>query len=241
MMNADISIENIMVPVGTSELIGGLTSEDRRGTLVDWNLSFTADGASSNRAFRSGTIAFMARALLEDEPIARRTLAHDMESFFLVIIWIATLDYEDEAAFHATPLAATLLDRKKTALDIVYAKSAWFDTKRGFRKQILEHFQPFYLQDSMFMNCLSNLRRNLFTDDDSDPASNPDPGSEGAEDSDLMKEGLFRRCMKEIDNYLGEKKGCDEMQWIDFHAPVARARASGSCGQERNKDRIMPC
>jgi hypothetical protein len=29
-----------------------------------------------------------------------------------------------------------------------------------------------------------------------------------------MKEGLFRQCMKEIDDYLGETKGCDEMEQI---------------------------
>ena len=33
-----------------------------------------------------------------------------------------------------------------------------------------------------------------------------------------MKEGLFRMCMKEIDDYLHETKGCYEMQWIDFNA-----------------------
>ena len=47
----------------------------------------------------------MAPVLLEDKQIPRRTLGHDMESFFAVIIWIATLNYADEAAFQAKPLA----------------------------------------------------------------------------------------------------------------------------------------
>ena len=34
-------------------------------------------------------------------------------------------------------------------------------------------------------------------------------------DADLMKEDVFRMCMKEMDDYLNETKGCDEMQWID--------------------------
>ena len=34
------------------------------------------------------------------------------------------------------------------------------------------------------------------------------------EDADPMKEGLFRQCMKEIDDYLGETTGCDEMEQI---------------------------
>ena len=34
-------------------------------------------------------------------------------------------------------------------------------------------------------------------------------------DADPMKEGLFRQCMKEIDDYLRETKGCHEMHSID--------------------------
>ena len=44
----DISIENIMVPVEGTKLTGGLTYERRRGTLIDWNLCFTADGTASD-------------------------------------------------------------------------------------------------------------------------------------------------------------------------------------------------
>ena len=230
MMNADISIENIMVPVGTSELIGGLTSEDRRGTLVDWNLSFTADGASSNRAFRSGTIAFMARALLEDEPIARRTLAHDMESFFLVIIWIATLDYENEAAFQAKPLAVILLDRNKAPIDIMFAKSTWFGKQKSFREWIIDYFEPIYREDRRFVACLSKLRRILYPDDDPDEDGNDSE----TERADPMKEGLFRMCMEEIDDYLHEQKGVEEMEWIDSHASASRTHDSESLGQEGN-------
>src|SRR2546430_16677465 len=97
----DISIENILVPMDGCVLTGGLTDKDRSGTLIDWNLCFNARGESSNRTFRSGTPAFMAPVLLDDKPIPRRTLAYDMESFFAVIIWIASLDYADEAAFRA--------------------------------------------------------------------------------------------------------------------------------------------
>src|SRR5204862_723635 len=135
----------------------------------------------------------MSRVLVEDEQIPRRTLVHDMESFFSVIIWIATLDYENEAAFHATPLAVTLLDRKKTPLDIVQAKMAWFDTQNGFRKMVIGHFQPFYREDNRFITCLSELRRILY------PDNYLDNDSKGTGNADLMKEGIFRMCMKEID------------------------------------------
>jgi hypothetical protein len=204
----DISIENILVPVEGSVLTGGLTYTDRRGTLIDWNLCFNAHGKSSNRVFKSGTPAFMAPVLLEDEPIPRRTLGHDMESFFAVIIWIATLDYVDEVAFQAKPLAIVMLDKKKTPMDIVNAKGNWFEKAKKFRKMIVEHFQPLYHEDG-FITCLSNLRQILYGDDDD---------SEEMGSVDLMKEDLFRMCMKEMDDYLNEKKGVDEMQWIDSQA-----------------------
>ena len=127
-----------------SVLTGGLTYEDRRGTVVDWNLSFTADGTSSSISFRSGTPAFMAPILLEDEPIARRTLGHDMESFFAVKIWIASLDYENEAAFQAKPLASILLDKKKAPVDIINAKYNWFGKPGNFREWIVDYFEPLY-------------------------------------------------------------------------------------------------
>jgi hypothetical protein len=49
-----------------------------------------------------------------------------------------------------------------------------------------------------------------------------------------MKEGLFRMCMKEIDDYLHETKGCDEMQWIDSHRSRAR-QTPESLGLEGNR------
>ena len=111
-----------MIPIGGCVLTGGLTYKDRGGTLIDWNLCFNARGESSTRAFTSGTPAFMAPVLLQDKQIPRRNLGHDMESFFAVIIWIATLDYDDEAVFLAKPLAKplamTMLDKKKTPMDI---------------------------------------------------------------------------------------------------------------------------
>ena len=57
--------------------------------------------------------------LLEDQQIPRRTLGHDMESFFAVIIWIITLNNDEEVAFQTKPLAIMLLDKRKTPIDIV--------------------------------------------------------------------------------------------------------------------------
>jgi hypothetical protein len=210
-------------------LTEGLTDEDRSGTLIDWNLCFNANGESSNRVFKSGTPAFMSPALLEDEPIPRRTLGHDMESFFAVIIWIATLDYRDEAAFLAKPLAITMLD-KKTPMDIVHAKESWFKSPETFRKRIIDYFEPVYLKDKEFLKCLFELREILYPDEKFDFNAYLYGGldkNNNKEDADPMKEGLFRQCMKEIDDYLRETKGCYEMQWIDSnslaqHTPEGR-------------------
>ena len=211
-------------------LTGGLTYEDRSGTLIDWNLCFNARGESSNRAFRSGTPAFMAPVLLEDDPIPRRTLGHDMESFFAVIIWIASFNYEDEAAFQAKPLARTLLNKKKDPTDIANAKEKWFKNVENFRKRITDFFEPVYRENMGFLKCLFMLREILYPDTkkvDLNAYLLDKNYNKVTEDADPMKEGLFRQCMKEIDDYLGETKGCYEMSWIDSnslaqHTPEGR-------------------
>jgi hypothetical protein len=169
----------------------------------------------------------MAPILLGDKPIARRTLGHDMESFFAVIIWIATLDYSNEAAFRAKPLAVTLLNKEMPSIGIVHAKKAWFKTSQSeFRNEIVNHFEPYYRIDSEFITCLSKLRRILYLEVDEDDSNNEvkksDSNSEAMESADPMKEGLFRACMKEIDDYLRDTKGSDEMKWIDAQAIILR-------------------
>jgi hypothetical protein len=154
-----------------------------------------------------------------------------MESFFAVIIWIATLDYFNEAAFQAKPLAMTMLDKRKAPMDIVNAKGNWFKDRESFREWITDHFEPPYRKDKGFRKCLAKLRKILYPvrqeddldeeDDDLDKNDN-----KVTEDADPMKEGLFRQCMKEIDDYLGETKGCDEMEQIG-----GRRAAEGTDGK----------
>ena len=217
-------------------LTGGLTHKDRRGTLIDWNLCFNARGESSNRVFRSGTPAFMAPVLLEDKQIPRRTLGHDMESFFAVIIWIATLVYDDEAAFLAKPLAMTVLDKKKTPMDIVHAKAYWFNHPEHFYESITEHFDHPYREDRGFRKCLAKLRKILYPvprEDDLDLDDDLDKNdNKVTEDADPMKKGLFRQCMKQIDDYLHETKGCDQMEWIDLNS-LAQHTPEGRCLESR--------
>jgi hypothetical protein len=211
-----------LVPQEGCVLTGDLTYEDRSGTIIDWNLCFNADGTSSNRPFRSGTPAFMAPVLLKEEPISRRTLGHDMESLFAAILWIATLDYHNEASFQEKPLAKMMLDKNDPKV-IVYAKGYWFQNSAQFLRSIIHHFEAPYLEDVRFLTYLDRLRDILYPDEQIDLSAHLARRSRGLDkndnketgDSDPMKEDLFRQCMKEIDDYLNETKGCDEMQWID--------------------------
>jgi len=206
-----------------SKLTGDLTCEHRRGTLIDWNLCFTADGTSSSRSFRSGTPAFMAQDILMDRKLPRRTLGHDMESFFAVIIWIASLDFESEKAFLRKPLAELLLDNTKSPKDIYFTRVAWFQLEDMFQEFVIDHFQPVYQRSNQFITCISGLRQILHASGrlDSRKTGNTDP-----------EEELFRECMETIDDYLGETKGCDEMKEIDSQAQSSRTQRPESVEQE---------
>ncbi|KIX01406.1 uncharacterized protein Z518_09132 [Rhinocladiella mackenziei CBS 650.93] len=239
-IHGDISIENILVLIEGCVLTGGLTCEDRCGTLIDWNLCFNAHGASSNRAFESGTPAFMAPVLLNDKQIPRRTLGHDMESFFAVIIWIATFNFLNEAAFRAKPLAVVMLDNKKTPMDIVNAKGNWFKRREDFMEWVTDYFERPYREDMEFLTCVLKLREILYPSDTSDFNTflfNRLKGKDNkaTKDADPMKETLFRECMKEIDDYLQETKGCDEMRWIDSNA-LARHTPESLMPEENRVD-----
>jgi hypothetical protein len=82
-----------------------------------------------------------------------------------------------------------------------------------------------------FRKCLAKLRKILYPvrqEDDFDLDDDLDKNdNKVTEDADPMKEGLFRQCMKEIDDYLDETNGYDEMGWIDLnslaqHTPKGR-------------------
>jgi hypothetical protein len=172
----------------------------------------------------------MAPVLLAEEPIPRRTLGHDMESFFAVILWVATLDYHNEARFQEKPLAKMTLD-KVNPVHIINAKENWFSTPAKFLHSIIRHFEAPYLKDVRFPKCLDRLRSILYPGEEVDLSAQLSRLSHGLDtndnietgDTDPMKENLFRQCMKEIDDYLGDTKGCDEMKWINSHAPAPHA------------------
>ncbi|KIX02134.1 uncharacterized protein Z518_08073 [Rhinocladiella mackenziei CBS 650.93] len=161
-LHGDISIENIMVPVKETQLTGGLTHKTLRGTLIDWNLCFTTDGRASSRNIRSGTVAFMAPRLLLDKPVARRTLGHDMESFFAVMLWVASLDYDDEIAFQNKPLVELMIDTKSPTKLIAGTKLLLFSNPDTFDESIIDHLEEPYREDDDFIDCIWDLQTILY-------------------------------------------------------------------------------
>ena len=90
-----------------------------------------------------------------------------------------------------------------------------------------------------FRKCLAKLRKILYPvrqeddlDDDDDLDKND---NKVTEDADPMKEDLFRQCMKEIDDYLGETKGCYEMEQIGRRRAAEGTDGRGA-GMEREED-----
>jgi hypothetical protein len=176
-----------------------------------------------------------------------------MESFFAVIVWIATYDHKDEQAFQAKPLATVLLDNRKSAMDIVHAKELWFCMDTKFKANIMNHFKRAYRRDREFLRCLNKLRKILYPvgeleEDDllsldeisneeesgneeesnskeesssKEESKNEESKNEETGNTDPMKEGLFRKCMEEIDKYLEENKGITEINWINSHTAAS--------------------
>ena len=195
-----------MVPTELTFLTGGLTYKDRKGTLIDWNLAFTADGASSGRSFHSGTPAFMSIPLLKGKPVARRDLSHDMESFFAVILWVATLDYDDLKVWKDKPMVDYFVGEVKTsARHIAATKSGWFGNQENFQEWITDHFNPDF-DEVDFLTCLSKLRHILYDRDGIEINSH---------ETDPNKERVFRACMEVMDNFVGDGKGITEINSID--------------------------
>jgi hypothetical protein len=111
---------------------------------------------------------------------------------------------------------------KKDPTDIVNAKGNWFQNSAQFLRSIIRHFEPPYLEDVRFLTSLDKLRDILYPGEKIDLGAHLAHLSRGLDENDNKetgdtdpKEDLFRQCMKEIDDYLNETKGCDEMQLIN--------------------------
>jgi serine/threonine protein kinase len=78
-LHRDVSLWNILIDE---------SSRPECGFLIDLDLAIRQDRTSTSGAsHRNGTPDFMATGLLHGQP---HTYRHDLESFFFVLIWIAT-------------------------------------------------------------------------------------------------------------------------------------------------------
>jgi hypothetical protein len=215
----DISVNNILVPLDTSKLMGSCT--DRAATLVDWDLCFAADGRASSRSLKSGTPIFMSPRLLYDEPLTRRTLAHDAESFFAVTIWIASYVFRNEKEFRQKPLAADEVIHA-TPYEKGQIKWTWFSDPKRFASEIIEHLERPFRQDLEFCALLLDLRALLYPrasmSEIKEKILRGETVRANEEEDGDMKEDVVRRYMQLIDEYLKNDEGCRELSAIDERA-----------------------
>lgn len=69
-------------------------------------------------------------------------MGHDLESFFAVIVWMASYA-EDEETYLAKPLVQGLLWPKDSALDyFFFAKDSLCGRRATFERYVVGHFEP---------------------------------------------------------------------------------------------------
>ena len=188
-----------MATISTTQLTG-LSSDPccpRKGTIIDWNLSYKASGLPTTRQFRSGTPAFMAVDLLDPNTnVQQRTLKHDLESFFAVILYM-TLSH-DNPKWHQSSFARAF-DTSKDFQDIYFIKATILYRKAQFKKDCLDRISTQLPGGSAMKMLLEDMRSMLYPEHAE--------GSSG--------EGLFREMMDIVDRYLGDDYGRKSLLEID--------------------------
>lgn len=150
---------------------------------------------------------------------------------------VPSLDYDDEIAFQAKPLASVLLNTEKDPMDIVNAKRSWFKDPEEFKKSIIWYFEPDYWYDTDFLICLARLRKILYSTEGYNEVENlinlrNNDKAKEKEDPDPMKEDLFRKCMEAIDDYLKDgEKGRKEIEQINSLASASHSQTSEIVGE----------
>jgi hypothetical protein len=96
-LHRDVSFANILLgPTWNSDDWEKDVDTECAGILNDWDMA--KDGSKeATGAGRTGTYPFIAVALLQNQD-KRHTVSHDLESFFYVLIWIATLYDTNDAS-----------------------------------------------------------------------------------------------------------------------------------------------
>lgn len=190
-----------MATTSTTELTGPLSDTNRpKGTIIDWNLSYKASGLSTSRQVRSGTPAFMALSLLDpDVNVQQRTLKHDLESFFAVILYM-TLSHKNAKWQKST--FARAFDMSKDFEDIYTIKSSMLLVNFQFKKACLNYIDTQILGGGDIKMLLEDMRSLLYSD-------------YGDEDMTGSYEELFRDIIDIIDRYLHDDHGRRRLEAID--------------------------
>ena len=210
----DISDNNIMATTPNTTLTAqSKIRRPREGTIIDWNLSYQASGIPTSRHIRSGTPGFMALDLLvppndkDDDVTKIRTLRHDLESFFHVMLYMAMI--------YKNPLwsechFADAFNDKKTWRDIHNCKYTMLSTDKSFQRFYLKQLPADdFPGGSKFQELLQDIRRSIYDDDEQQTSSDN-------KDYIINCEALFWRIMKLIDQHIGEDGiGCLDLKEID--------------------------
>ena len=204
----DISSTNILATTSETLLTGMKSMKDRKGTIIDWNYSYPASGSPTSRQNRSGTPAFMALDLLDKwKSVPRRTIRHDLESFFAVVLFMAS--YYHNENWESSPLADTMLPKREMQ-HIYYAKSAIFTKPTEFKDKILQYLSPMIPDGERFKKLLEDMRSSLYPFD-SENTDNIVPDEEVT----AICEDLFKRNMSFIDDFLRDDCGVTSLMDID--------------------------
>ncbi|KAM0798194.1 hypothetical protein BDR22DRAFT_974686 [Usnea florida] len=211
-LQADISDNNIMATTPNTILTAQSEIRPRKGTIIDWNLSYPASEFPTSS--RSGTPVFMALDLLylpndkDDDVTKIRTLRHDLESFFHVMLYMAMI--------YKNPLwskchFAGAFNDKETWRDIHNCKYAMLSTDKNFQRFYLKQLPADdFPGGSKFQELLQDIRRSIYDDDEEQKTSSDN------KDYIINCEALFRRIMKLIDQHIGEDGiGCLDLKEID--------------------------
>ncbi|KAF8220408.1 hypothetical protein L208DRAFT_1333898 [Tricholoma matsutake] len=152
------------------------------GIVNDWDmashLNATGEVPTSTARHRTGTVPFMARDLLVDEPPVH-LYRHDLESFFYILVWAAVhFDIQNKMRL---PTHAALRVWDDDSLKIAhYAKSTLFLTYEGAFSHVFRHVR------GEFSNVLDNWILPLWDLFREAIHSIPRPGRAGDYDKDTL-------------------------------------------------------
>ncbi|KAK3073192.1 hypothetical protein LTR53_005431 [Teratosphaeriaceae sp. CCFEE 6253] len=244
LIQGDVTPRNILVVLAKTELIAGDLSRPPllckpKATICDMDLGEWIHSETPGREVRSGTLPFMAIAVSDDmEAISRRTIAHDLEPFFYVMLYYATAKGRSEADWKSTKLGTAMF--AANSQQVATAKSHLMLTL--FDKLLLEFHMDYTL--TPLMECYACWHKVLFMcGTDSSDRRLTSIGEPVQDDG-------FRACVDALDLALSAIRndgreasiGHDRLLEIDDHsrALLSHAGATGTGSHSNGTHRAKP-